>query len=117
MLFHTPNENFFFDKYIFEARVVFDKVHVLCDVPIKNLGGCARRPVLLGVSVALTKTDVGWLFADGILCHLESIPNGDTIGEKVTALGLGDIPQGVVGGAVVETGVMGDDGLDIVFLA
>ncbi len=83
VLFHTPHENFFFDKYIFEARVVFDKVHVLGDVSVEDFGGCARRSVLFGVSVTLTEADVGWLFADGVLCHLQGVPHWDAVGKEV----------------------------------
>ena len=88
--------------------MVFDKVHVLRDVPIKNFGSCARRSVLLGVSVALTKTDVSRLFADGILRHFQGIPHRDAVGEEVPRFGFGHIAQGVVGRAVIKARIVSE---------
>ena len=117
MLSHTLGKDFLFNQYIFQSGVVFNKVHVLCDVLVQDFRGCARLAALHAISVALTPTAIGRLLADGILCHLERVPHRHTIGEEVARLGLGDIADGVVGGAVVEARIVGDNSLDIVLLA
>lgn len=116
MLSHALGKDFLLDEDILEAGVVFDEVGVEGDIAVEDFRRSPDAPAH-HVVVGLTEADVGLLFADGILRHLEGIPNGDAVGEKIAALGLGDIPQGVVGRAVVEASVMGDDGLDIVLLA
>lgn len=116
MLSHTLGKDFLLDEDIFKSGVVFDEVSVESDIAVKDFRRGPHAPAH-HVVVGLAEADIGLLLADGVLRHLEGIPNGDTIGEKVAALGLGDIPQGVVGRTVVEAGVVGDDGLDIVLLA
>lgn len=117
MLCHAFGKDFLFNQHIFQSGVVFDKVHVLRDVLVQDFGGCARLAVLQAISVALAPTAVGRLLADGVLCHFERVPHRHAIGEEVARLGLGDIADGVVGGAVVEARVVGDDSLDIILLA
>ena len=97
--------------------MVFDEVGIKGDVPVEDFGGSPDLAVFLDVPILLAPPDVGFLLADGVLRHLEGVPHGDAVGEKVAALGLGDIAQGVVGGAIVEAGVVGDDGFYIVLLA
>ena len=117
MLCHALGENFLFNQHIFKPGVVLNEFHILGDVLVQDFGGCARLAVFQAISVALAPPLVGRLLADGVLRHLEGVPHRDAVGQEVTALGLGDIPQGVVGGAVVEAGVVGDNRLDIVLLA
>lgn len=116
VLSHALGKDFLLDEDIFKAGVVFDEVMVAADIPVENFRRGSHAPAH-HIVVGLAETDVGFLFADGVLSHLEGVPHGDAVGEKVAALGLGDIAQGVVGGAVVEAGVMGDDGFHIVLLA
>ena len=116
MLGHALGEDFLLNQHILEAGVVLGEVGVEGDIAVKNFRRGPDAPAH-HIVVGLAEADIGLLLADGVLRHLERIPNGDAVGKKVTALGFGDIPQGVVGGAVVEAGVMGDNGLDIVLLA
>lgn len=116
VLSHALGKDFLLDEDILKPGMVFDEVGVKSDIAVEDFRRGSHAPAH-HVVIGLTEADVGLLLADGVLRHLEGIPNGDTIGEKVAALGLGDIPQGVVGGAIVEAGVVGDDGLDIVLLA
>ena len=116
MLSHALGKNFLLDEDILETGMVLDEVSVEGDIAVEDFRRGPDAPAH-HVVVSLTEADIGLLFADGVLRHLEGIPNGDAVGEKVAALGLGDIPQGVVGGAVVEASIVGDDGLDIVLLA
>lgn len=113
---HALGKDFLLDENILEAGMVFDEVSVESDIAVKDFRRGSHAPAH-HVVVSLTEADIGLLLADGVLCHLEGIPNGDAVGEEVAALGLGDIAQGVVGGAVVEAGVVGDDGLHVVLLA
>ena len=99
-----------------KAGVVFDEDMIAANIAVEDFR-CGSHAPTYHVVVRLAKADVGLLLADGVLRHLECVPNGNAVGEKVAALGLGDIPQGVVGGAVVEAGVVGDDGLNAVLLA
>ena len=96
--------------------MVFDEVMIAADIAVEDFRRGSHAPAH-HIVIGLAEADVGLLLADGVLRHLERVPNGDAVGQEVTALGLGDIPQGVVGGAVVEAGVVGDDGLDAVLLA
>ena len=116
VLSHALGEDFLFDEDILKPGVVLDKVGVEGNIAVKDFRRSPDAPTH-HVVVGLAEADIGLLLADGVLRHLEGVPNGDAIGEKVAAFGLGDIPQGVVGGAIVKAGVMGDDGLDIVLLA
>lgn len=96
--------------------MVFDEVGVEGDVAVKDFR-CSPYAPAHHVVVSLAKADVGLLLADGVLRHLECVPNRDTVGQEVAAFGLGDIAQGVVGRAIVEAGVVGDDSFYIVLLA
>jgi len=96
--------------------VIFDEVIVESDIPIEDFRRGSHTSAH-HITVGFAEADIGLLLANGVLRHLERVPNGDAIGEKVAALGLGDIAQSVVGGAIVEAGVVGDDGLHVVFLA
>ena len=116
MLSHALGKDFLFDEDILEAGVVFDEVGVEGDIAVKDFRRGPDAPAH-HVVVGLTEADIRLLLADGVLRHLEGVPNGNAVGEKVAALGLGDISQGVVGGAIVKAGIVGDDGLDIVLLA
>ena len=116
MLSHALGKNFLLDEDILETGMVLDEVSVEGDVAVEDFRRGPHAPAH-HIVVGLAEADIGLLLADGVLRHLEGIPNGDAVGEKVAALGLGDIPQGVVGGAVVEASIVGDDGLDIVLLA
>ena len=96
--------------------MVFDEVVIAADITVEDFRRGSHAPAH-HVTIGLAETDVGFLLADGVLRHLEGVPHGDAVGEKVAALGLGDIAQGVVGGAIVKAGIVGDDGLDVVLLA
>jgi len=115
VLSHALGKDFLFDEDIFKAGVVLDKVGVEGDIAVEDFRRGSHAPAH-HIVVGLAEADIGLLLADGILRHLEGVPNGNAVGEKVAALGLGDISQGVVGGAIVEAGVVSDDGLDIVLL-
>jgi len=97
--------------------MVFDKVIVEGDVPIENFCGRAWFAISLEVAVALTPPAISRLLADGVLRHLEGVPHGDAVGEKIAALGLGDIAQGIVGGAIIEAGVVGNNSFYAVLIA
>ena len=95
--------------------MIFDEIVIESDISVKDFRRGSHAPAH-HVTVGFAEANVGFLLADGILRHLEGVPNGDAVGEKIAALGLGDIAQGVVGGAIVEAGVVGDDGLHVVLL-
>lgn len=117
VLGHALGEDFLLDQHILKPGMVFDEVGIKGDVPIEDFGGGPDLAVFLGVPVLLAPSDIGGLLADGVLRHLQGVPHGHAVGQKVAALGLGDIAQGVIGGAIIEARVVGDDGLDIVLLA
>jgi len=96
--------------------VVLNEVVVVLDISVEDFR-CSPDASAYHVIIVLAELDVGFLLADGVLRHLQGVPQGNTIGEEVAALGLGDIAQGVVGRAIVEAGVVGDNRLDIVLLA
>jgi len=97
--------------------MVFSKVEIVCNVLVKDFRGRSHRSVIFEESVFFTESDIGRLAADGILGHLQSIPKRDAVGKKVPRFRFGDIPQGVVGGAVVKARIMGDNCLDVIFFA
>jgi len=96
--------------------VIFNEVVVALDIAVKDLGSGPDASAY-HVVIVLAELDVSFLLADGILRHLQGVPQGNAVGEEVAALGLGDITQGVVGRAIVEAGVVGDNRLDVVLLA
>jgi len=116
VLCHALGEDLFFNQHIFEAGVIFNEVVVALDIAIEDLCGGPDASAY-HVIIVLAEFDVGFLLADGVLRHLQGVPQRNAIGEEVTALGLGDIAQGVVGRTVVEAGVVGDNCLDVVLLA
>lgn len=116
MLSHALGKDFLLDEDILKAGVVFGEVGVEGDIAVEDFCRSPDAPTH-HVVIGLTEADVGLLLADGVLRHLEGVPNGDAVGEKIAALGLGDIPQGVVGRAVVKAGIVGDDGFHVVLLA
>ena len=116
VLSHALGKDFLLDEDIFKPGVVFDEVGVESDIAVEDFRRGSHAPAH-HVVIGLTEADVGLLLADGILRHLERVPHGDAAGQEVAALGLGDISQGVVSRAVVEAGVVGDDGLYVVLLA
>jgi len=117
VLSHALGKDFFLDQYIFQASVILNKVVIVGDVSVQDFRRGSYSAVLLGIAIVLAKLDVGFLLTDGVLCHLQGVPHGDAIGEKVTALGLGDIAHCVVGGAIVKAGIVGDNCFDAVLVA
>jgi len=115
VLCHALGENLFFNQHVLEAGVIFNEVIVAFNITVEDLGGGPDASAY-HVAIILAELDIGFLLADGVLRHLQGVPQGNTIGEEVAALGLGDIAQGVVGRAIVEAGVVGDNCLDVVLL-
>ena len=96
--------------------MIFNEVVVVLDIAVEDFGGGPDTSAY-HVVIVLAELDVSFLLADGVLRHLQGIPQGNAVGEKIAALGLGDIAEGVVGRAVIEAGVVGDNRLDVVLLA
>jgi len=116
VLSHALGKDFLFNQHILKTRVILNEVVVSANITVEDLRRGSYAPAH-HVVVGLAEADIGLLLADGVLRHLERVPNRDTVGQEVAALGLGDIPQGVVGGAVVEAGIVGDNGFHVVLLA
>ena len=96
--------------------MVFNEVVVALDIAVEDFGGGPDASAY-HVVIVLAELNVSFLLADGVLCHLQGVPQGNAIGEEVAALGLGDIAEGVVGRAIIEASVVSDNRLDVVLLA
>ena len=117
MLSHTVCEDFFLNQHIFKPSVRLFKILRAAYVSVEDFGGCTRLSVLCGVSVFGCPFPIGFLFTDCILCHSESVPDGNAIGEEVASARLCEIAEGFSGCGVVELRVVGDYRLYVVLRA
>ena len=117
MLCHATGENLFFDEDVRQSGVFFGELMVAGNVLVKYLGGCSRLAISCGVSIIGCPLDVCFLLADGVLCHLQSVPKGHAVGEEVAESGLGQVSLRPCRCPIIEPHIVGDDCLDVVLFA
>ena len=87
--FLALQEDLHLNLHILQASVVLNKLNIVGEVSIQDLGGQLWLVVLVEELMLIAEGDVFLVLGEGCPCHFEGVKELCAIGEEISPLGAG----------------------------